>query len=170
MDVLKAIEERRSIRDYVEKIPSEELIYSMIESGRLAPSAGNRQPYRFVVVWDREKIRKIADASMNFLKKAGVIIVGVADPKLSPKWYPVDLGIAFEHMVLTAQSQGLGTCWIGAFNEEEVKKILEIPKEVTIVAMLGVGYPRLTPHPTSRKRMEEIACRDRWNNPYTKNK
>nr|MDO8080952.1 nitroreductase family protein [Candidatus Freyarchaeota archaeon] len=93
MDVLKAIEKRRSIRDYVEKIPSDEVVYSIIESGRLAPSAGNRQPYRFVVVWDREKIRKIAKASMSFLSKTGVIIVGVADPKLSPKWYPVDTAI-----------------------------------------------------------------------------
>ncbi|WXG42044.1 MAG: nitroreductase family protein [Candidatus Freyarchaeum deiterrae] len=168
MDVLKAIEDRRSIRDYVEKIPSEEVVYSIIESGRLAPSAGNRQPLRFVVVWDREKIIKIANVSMNFLKKVGVIMVGVADPKLSPKWYPVDLGIAFEHMVLAAQAQGLGTCWIGAFDEESVKKILEIPKDVTIVALLGVGYPRLKPNPTSRKKMEEIACRDQWNNPYTK--
>lgn len=169
MDVLKAIEERRSIREYVDKIPSEEVVYSIIEAGRLAPSAGNRQPYRFVIVWDREKIRKIAKVSMSFLSKAGVIIVGAADPKLSPKWYPVDLGISLEHMVLTAQAQGLGSCWVGAFDENEIKKILEIPKEVTIVAMLGVGYPRLTPHPTSRKKMEEIAYRDRWNNPYTKN-
>lgn len=168
MDVLKAIEERRSIREYVDKIPSEETIYSIIEAGRLAPSAGNRQPYRFVIVWDREKIRKIAKVSMSFLSKAGVIIVGVADPKLSPKWYPLDTAIALEHMVLAAQAQGLGTCWIGTFNEDEVKKILEIPKNMTIMAMLGVGYPKLIPSPTSRKKMEEIACRDQWNNPYAK--
>nr|MDO8080953.1 nitroreductase family protein [Candidatus Freyarchaeota archaeon] len=71
-------------------------------------------------------------------------------------------------MVLAAQAQGLGTCWIGAFSEEEVKKSLEIPKDVTIVAMLGVGYPKSKPNPTSRKKMEEIACRDKWNNPFTK--
>ena len=170
MDVLQAIAERRSIRDYDGKIPSEEVVYSIIESGRLAPSAGNRQPYRFVVVWDRDKIRRIAKASMPFLSKAGVIIVGVADPKLSPRWYPVDTAIALEHMVLATQSQGMGTCWIGAFNEEEVKKILQIPKDVTIVAMLGVGYPKPKPSPTSRKNMEEVACRDQWDNPYTKNK
>ena len=167
MDVLKAIEERRSIRNYTGEIPSEEVVYSIIESGRLAPSAANIQPCRFVVVWDREKIREIAKISWNFLHKAGVIIVGAADPKMSPKWYPVDTAIAIEHMVLTAQAQGLGTCWIGAFNEEELKKILEIPKNVTIIAMLGVGYPKLIPSPTSRKKMQEIAYRDKWNNPYT---
>lgn len=170
MDVLKAIADRRSIRNYTGEIPSEEIVYSIIESGRLAPSAGNRQPCRFVVVWDREKIREIAKASMKFLSKAGVIIVGAADPKNSPKWYPVDLAISIDHMVLTAQAQGLGTCWIGSFNEEEVKKILEIPKNVTIVAMLGVGCPKIVPSPTSRKNMEEIAYRDKWNNPYTKQK
>ncbi len=170
MDVSKAIEERRSVRNYTGEIPSEEVVYSIIESGRLAPSAANRQPCRFVVVWDREKIRKIAKASMHFLSKAGVIIVGTAEPKLSPKWYPVDLGIALEHMVLTAQTQGLGTCWIGAFNEEEIKSILEIPKNVTIIAMIGVGYPKLIPNPTSRKNMEEFAYRDKWKNPYTRQK
>ncbi|MGQ9723562.1 MAG: nitroreductase family protein [Candidatus Jordarchaeum sp.] len=170
MDVLEAIKMRRSIRNFTGEILSEELVYSIIESGRLAPSAGNRQPSRFVVVWDREKIREIAKASMRFLSKAGVVIIGAADPKSSPKWYPVDLAIAFDHMVLTAQAQGLGTCWIGAFNEEEIKKILGMPKEVNIVAMLGIGYPKMIPNPTSRKKMEEIAFRDEWNNPYTQHK
>ncbi|MBS7249313.1 MAG: nitroreductase family protein [Candidatus Freyarchaeota archaeon] len=167
MDVLKAIEERRSIREYTGKVPSEETIRSIIEAGRLAPSAGNRQPCRFVVVWDRDKILKIAKASMKFLSKAGVVIVATADPKLDPKWYPVDTGIAVEHMVLAAQSLGLGTCWIGAFNEEEIKKTLEIPQEVTVVAMLGIGYPKQTPSPTSRKKLGELFFRDRWNNSYS---
>ena len=170
MDVLRAIEERRSIRNFTGEVPDEKTVLSIIESGRLAPSAGNRQPYRFVVVWDREKIRKIAEASMNFLKKAGVVIVGVAKPRESPKWYSVDTAIALEHMVLAAQALGLGTCWIGAFSEEKVKEILKIPEDATIVAMLGVGYPKLVPSPTSRKRMEDITYRDEWNKPYTRHR
>ncbi|MFB0563540.1 MAG: nitroreductase family protein [Candidatus Lokiarchaeia archaeon] len=169
MDVLKAIKERRTIREFTEGVPSEEQILTMLESARLAPSSINRQPWTFGVVRDKEKIKNIAKVSQPYVENAPVIIVGVADYVKSPEWYPVDLGIALEHMVLTAQAQGLGTCWVGTFEEEEVKKILKIPsKDLTIVAMLLVGYPKTIPDPKPRKKLEEIAFRDEWNNPYSK--
>jgi nitroreductase len=169
MDVLKAIRERRTVRDFTDKVPSEDQILSMLEAARLAPSAINRQPWTFVVVWDKEKIKKLAEVSQRFVKNAPVVIVGVGNYATSPGWYPVDLGIALEHMALTAQAQGLGTCWIGTFEEEEVKKILNIPSEdLTVVAMLLVGYQKSKENPTTRKKLEEIAFRDDWNNPYVK--
>ena len=169
MDVLKAIKERRTIREFTEGVPSEEQILTMLESARLAPSSINRQPWTFGVVRDKEKIKKIAKVSQPYVENAPVVIVGVADYVESPEWYPVDLGIALEYMVLTAQAQGLGTCWVGTFEEEEVKKILKIPsKDLTIVAMLLVGYPKTIPDPKPRKKLEEIAFRDEWNNPYSK--
>jgi nitroreductase len=171
MDVLKTIKERRTIRNFTDKVPSENQLLSMLESARLAPSAINIQPWKFVVVRDKEKIGKLAKVSELFVENAPVVIVGVGDYSTSPGWYPVDLGIALEHMALTAQTLGLGTCWIGTFEEEEVKKILNIPSEgLTVVAMLLVGYPKSKPSPTTRKKLEEIAFRDEWNNPYLKQK
>ncbi len=166
MDVLKAIKERRTIREFTDQVPSEEQILTMLESARLAPSSINRQPWIFGVVWDKEKIKNLAKVTQPYVENAPVVIVGVANYGTSPEWYPVDLGIALEHMVLTAQSQGLGTCWVGTFEEEEVKKILKIPsKDLTILAMLLVGYPKTIPDPKPRKKLEEIAFRDEWDTP-----
>jgi nitroreductase len=76
--------------------------------------------------------------------------------------YPIDLAIALEHMVLAAAAEGLGTCWIGAFYEEEVKKILNIPPEVRVVALLPLGYPDESPHPRPRKEIGEIVAFESW--------
>ncbi|MEM3627369.1 MAG: nitroreductase family protein [Candidatus Bathyarchaeia archaeon] len=144
MDVFEAVKRRRSIRAYeATSIPKEKL-EKILEAARLAPSAGNIQPWHFIVVTDREKREKLAGSCRyaKFLSESPIVIVGCGDQKASPKWYMVDVAIAMQNMVLTATSEGLGTCWVGSFNEGEVKEMLKIPENFKIVALLAVGYPR----------------------------
>ena len=144
MDVFEAIQKRKSIRAYDSKPVPKAVLEKILESARLAPSAGNLQPWHFLVVTDARKREKLAKGRMfaGFLEESPVVIVGCGDQKASPKWYTVDVTIAMQNMVLTATSEGLGTCWIGDFNESQVKKILKIPENLRVVALLALGYPR----------------------------
>ncbi|MEM3678251.1 MAG: nitroreductase family protein [Candidatus Bathyarchaeia archaeon] len=168
LEVFEAIRRRRSIRRYKKdaKIP-EEHILKILEAARLAPSAGNRQPWRFVVVKDPEVKRKLAEACNNqtFIADAQVAVVAIGDPSVS-RWYSQDPMIAVEHMVLEATELGYGTCWIGAFNEEAVKKVLNIPPELKVICVIPVGVPDEEPPPRPRKPIEEIFHLDRYGNPY----
>jgi nitroreductase len=96
------------------------------------------------VVTDKEKRELIAKSGRwaGFLKEAPVIIAGCGDRRASPKWHRIDVSIAMENMVLTATAEGLGTCWIGSFDEVLVKKLLKIPGRMKVVALLTIGHPR----------------------------
>ncbi len=156
MYVFDTIKDRRSIRTYKdERIPKDKL-EKLLESARLAPSAANRQNWKFIVI-DNEKIKnQLITASNNqaFIGTASHVIAGIGDS--DQKWHQVDLAIALEHIVLEAVELGLGTCWIGAFNEDEVKKILKIPQDKKVVALLTVGIPFESPAARPRKALEEI--------------
>jgi len=156
MDVFDTIKDRRSIRTYKdERIPKDKL-EKLLESARLAPSAANRQNWKFIVI-DNEKIKnQLVTASNNqaFIGTTSHVIAGIGDS--DQKWYQVDLAIALEHIVLEAVELGLGTCWIGAFDEDEVKKILKIPPDKKVVALLTVGIPSESPAARPRKALEEI--------------
>ena len=143
MEVFEAIRERHSVRAYLsDEVPSGKL-EKILEAGRLAPSAGNIQPWHFIVVSDLEKRRKLSKGRFaKFLVESPVVVVGCGDRKASPNWYAVDTTIALQNMVLTATSEGLGTCWIGSFNETKVKKVLNIPERFSVVALLALGYRR----------------------------
>ncbi|MEM3700970.1 MAG: nitroreductase family protein [Candidatus Bathyarchaeia archaeon] len=143
MNTFEAIQKRHSIRAYESTPLPEEKLMKILEAGRLAPSAGNIQPWHFIVVRDTEKRERLAKTRWaKFLAEAPVVIVGCGDQKASPKWFTVDVAIAMENIVLAATSEGLGTCWVGSFNEDEVKKLLKIPEKYRVVALLAVGYPR----------------------------
>jgi nitroreductase len=143
MDVFEAVKIRRSIRAYKSTPVSKEKLEKILEAARLAPSANNIQPWHFIVVTDPEKRAKLAKAPFaGFLKEAPVVIVGCGDQKASPKWFMVDVAIAMQNMVLTATSEGLGTCWVGSFNEDQVREMLKIPENYRVVALLALGYPR----------------------------
>jgi nitroreductase len=142
MDVFEALQKRRSVRAYdPAPVPDEKLV-RILEAARLAPSAGNIQPRRFIVVIDHEKRKILARRFAKFLAESPVVIVGCGDEKASPKWFAIDVAIAMQNMVLTATSEGLGTCWVGTFDEKQVKDILKIPESVRVVALLALGYPR----------------------------
>lgn len=162
MDVFEAIANRRSIRSYEDKPVEEEKLVSLLEAARLAPSAKNRQNWKFIVIKDKSIIEKLVPAcnSQRFIAQAPVIIAGVADPSF--KWYKLDMGIALEHVALHALELGLGTCWIGAFDEEKVSRILNVPDNLETVILITVGYPKTTPGPTPRKSMKKIVRSDSY--------
>ena len=168
MDVLEAIRTRRSIRKFRPKPIPDEKLKMILEAGRLAPSAGNRQPWLFIVVKDPERKRALAKAADNqtFIANAGVIIVALGDPQASPRWFRQDPMIAVEHMVLAATGLGYGTCWIGAFNEDEVKSLLRIPGELKVIALLPIGFPNESPLPRPRKPLKEIVFPDEFGKPF----
>jgi nitroreductase len=178
MDLFEVVEKRRSIRSFKpNSIPQEDL-KKILEAGRLAPSGGNCQPWYFIVVREMETKRALAAASNNqmFMADADVIIVALGDPKASSKKLPYTLSatripykqdpmIAVEHMVLAATALGYGTCWIGAFNEEEVKKILKVPKDLAVIALLPVGVPNENPPARPRKSFNEIFFKESYGIP-----
>lgn len=169
MDVMEAIKNRRSIRSYQDREVEEEKLNLVLEAGRLAPSANNRQEWKFIVVKDKDTREKLSLAAHNqkFVGEAAVVIVACSTETehIMPCGqfsYPIDLAIAVDHITLKAVEEGLGTCWIGAFDEKEAKKILGIPTSIRVVALLPLGYPTLVPSPTPRKSKEEIFVFGKW--------
>lgn len=169
MSVLKVIQKRRSIRRYRKESISEEVLQRVLEAARLAPSGKNFQPWKFIIVQDDELKKKLAKASaeQHFMAEAPVIIVACGFPEDSysrlgryMKSWPVDVTIALEHLILQATEEGLGTCWIGSFEEEEVKSILNIPEEVRVLALTPLGFPNEEPPYRGRKRIDEIISYD----------
>lgn len=167
MNVFEAFKVRRSIRKYKPGTIPKEKLKMILDAARQAPSAGNRQPWRFIVVTDWERKRALAKAANNqmFIVDAGVIIVAVGIPEISKRWFDKDPMIATEHMVLAATALGYGTCWIGDFNEDEVKQLLKIPQEMNVITMLPIGIPDETPEPRSRKEIPEIFFEEECNSP-----
>lgn len=167
-DTITTIMERRSIRRYQSKPIPEEDIHTILEAGRQAPSAANRQPWHFVVVRDPEIRRRTAEACSGqmWMADAALIIAAVGQLQVSEKWYRVDVAIAVQNMVLTAHSLGYGTCWIGAFDEAKVKQILGVPPELSVVCLTPVGVPDTSPGPKPRKPISDIFSLDRFGEPY----
>ncbi len=131
MNVMDAIKIRKSVRKFLDKAIEQEKLNLVLEAGRLAPSASNRQEWRFVVVSDLETRKKIAEAAnqQTFVGEAPVVIVACAETDSNVMMcgqlcYPIDVAIALDHMTLAAVELGLGTCWIGAFDEKWLRKFL----------------------------------------------
>jgi nitroreductase len=169
VNTLQTIFERRSIRRYTgEGIPEDDL-RQILEAGRQAPSAANRQPWHFVVVSQPEQKRRVAQAcnGQMWLADAAFILVGVGMPEVSGKWYRVDVAIAMENMVLAARSLGYGTCWIGAFNPEQVKEACQLPAEADVVACSPLGVPDISPAARDRKDWDEVFSADKYGRPLS---
>jgi len=171
MKVLEAIQKRRSVRKYKQDPIPEEALLRVLEAARLAPSGKNFQPWKFIIVKDKELKEKLARASAGqfFIAKAPIIVVGCGFPDKCyarmgryMKSWSVDVTIALEHLILQAQEEGLGTCWIGSFEEEEVKAILNVPEEVKVLALTPLGYPDEIPRFRGRKSLDEIISYDRY--------
>jgi len=159
---MEAIRKRRSIRRYKADQVPEDVLNEILEAARLAPSAGHRQPWHFIVVRDAETRRKLAISS--WAAEAPVVIVGCVDTKsrAEPTCF-IDLAIAFEHILLAAANFGLGTCWMGQLGADEtIKRVLGIPEHVRVVAVTPLGYPDETPGPKTRKNLSEIVHYDRF--------
>ncbi|MGB9636487.1 MAG: nitroreductase family protein [Thermoplasmata archaeon] len=165
MDLFEAIKTRRSIRKYKSQMVDDELIRKIFQNVRYAPSAHNAQPWKFIVVRDEEKKKKIAQYCNNqkFISEAPVVIVACGLPDESQanigNWisaFVVDVSIATTYLMLAAWAMGLGTCWVGNFNEEKIKETLGIGDEIRIIAITPLGYPDESPEPRGRKNLSEI--------------
>nr|WP_319373827.1 nitroreductase family protein [uncultured Methanobacterium sp.] len=169
MDVFKAIAERRSIRNYKNKEIEDEKLEKILESARIAPSASNRQEWKFLVVKNQETRDKLVEAAhgQKFVGQAPVTIVACSteSERVMPCGqyaYTVDLSIAVSFMILEATELDLGTCWLGAYDEEKVKEILGIPDEIRVPAMFTLGYPDENPTARPRKDLTDIICYERY--------
>ena len=167
MDVFEAIRGRRSIRSYRREDLPEELMIKLIDCARWAPSAGNLQPWEFVIVKEDSTKKALARASLGqyFIAEAPVVIVVCADQRRSGWGYGKrgvqlyclqDTAAATQNLLLAAHALGLGACWVGAFDEEEVATILQLPKGMRPVAIVPVGYPAESPPPRPRRSVHEI--------------
>ncbi len=165
MDFYEIIKKRRSVRSYKPDPIPEDVLERILEAGRLAPSAKNLQPWRFLVIRDKKVIEELVPAMRNqrFIAEAPVLIGVVALEKdawgrMGGYWasYPVDCAIALEHIILAATAEGLGTCWIGAYDEKEVARILNLPPGEKPIAFTPLGYPNEMPAERGRKPLSEI--------------
>ena len=171
MSVLEVIGARYSCRSYLDKPVEQEKLDRILDAARLAPSARNCQQWRFVIVRDAEMRARlmVAASGQKFVGQAPVVIVGVAMlpdyvMKCGQHASPIDVAIAMEHIALQAVEEGLATCWIGSFDSDEIKKLLNIPPELAVIQLMPLGYPAADQKPKAKDRLpiEQIACDETW--------
>jgi len=167
LDVFEAIMKRRSVRAYTSEEVSEEEVEKLIEAARWAPSAGNIQPWEFVIVKNAETKRRLAEAALHqtFIEEAPVVIVVCANVERSSWGYGSrgtnlyclqDTAAATENILLAAQALGLATCWVGAFHEDAAAKVINTPRNVRPVAIIPVGRAAEKPRAPPKRSLREI--------------
>jgi len=173
VDIFQVIRDRRSIRKYKDTPVEREKIEQVLDAARLAPSWKNLQCWRFLVLTEADKRATLLDAfpddnpGKKAIAMAPVVIVVCADPAESDvengiPYFVADTAIAFEHLCLAAHALGLGTCWMGWYDEARIKSSLGIPASIRIVGITPLGYPDQEPKPRPRKELAEIAFFDEW--------
>lgn len=176
MDIFKVISDRRSIRKYKNTPVEQEKIKQVLNAARLAPSWKNMQCWRFLVLTDPARKASLLEAfpdenpGKQAIAMAPSIIVVCADPAESGiengiEYYIGDTAIAFEHLCLAAHGLGLGTCWMGWFDEGKIKAALGIPLAIRIIGITPLGYPDQDPRPRPRKELSQIAFFEEWGAP-----
>ncbi|MBA7516486.1 hypothetical protein ES705_08534 [subsurface metagenome] len=165
MEFYEVVRNRRSYRVFKPDMPEKEKIERILESARLGPTWANSQCISYIVVQEPENVKAVwkAVGQMQKFSEAPMFIVGVVSEKASgtnsngEKYYGVDFGICFEHLILAATAEGLATCWIGWFNEKKVKEALNIPDEYRVMGLTPLGYPvKSKGEITDRKPLEKI--------------
>jgi len=184
MSLLDLVRQRKSVRNFRDQPVEREKIMACLEAARLAPSACNSQPWKFIVIDDpklKDKLSQVAFTGIyainTFCKKAPVIVAVISEKGKfiariggmfrGTRYYLIDIGIAIEHFVLQAEEMGLGTCWIGWFNERAVKSILNIPQYKKIDILIALGYydkAKIGPD-HGREPMEKIAAFNTYQTP-----
>lgn len=171
MDVLRAIKTRRSVRAFTDQQVTDKEIEKLIDAARWAPSAGNIQPWDFIIVREPQIKQGLCKAALNqeFIEEAPVVIVVCANPAQSAQRYGSrginlyclqDTAAATQNILLAAQATGLSTCWVGSFNEEEAKSVLGAPDGVRPIAIVPVGHAAERPRVRPRKQLTEIMHRE----------
>ncbi|MEJ2683806.1 MAG: nitroreductase family protein [Candidatus Sulfobium sp.] len=166
MNVLEAVRKRRSIRNFLERDIPEEVVAALIDSLIWAPSAGNLQSRRFYMVKEKRLRKELAAGALNqnFIRDAPLVTVCCTDSRIGRRYgrrgvelYTIqDVSVSIMCMMLTAEEKGLGTCWVGAFDEAEISRVLDLPAHHRPVALVPVGYPSHIPAPTSRLPADEV--------------
>jgi nitroreductase len=166
MDVKSAIAARRSIRKYEKKPIPSEVMNDLLEAMQRAPSANNMQRWQIIVITDEETKKKLVPVSGNqkFVGECSAYLVGVTEP--GAFYSTVDMTIALDHLTLRATELGLGTCWIGDFEPEDVKRILGIPKDREVPICMTLGFPSQTPAARKRKKFSELFHLNVWGSPW----
>ena len=170
MKIIEEIVNRRSVREYNEKPVEKNILARILEAGRLAPSARNQQDWRIIIVSDPQVKNNLIDQASPrqvFLKQAPIILAACA---LNPDYimrcghpsYLIDLAIVLEHIALQAVREGMGTCWIGSFDEGKAKNVLKVPDPVRIVELMGLGYYDRLPAAKGRKQIQELFQWESW--------
>jgi len=173
MEVFDAIRTRRSIRKYQDKQVPWDNVVTILEAGKYAPSAGNLQNWKFIVVKNDAKRKAVSKACLqqDWMEQAPVLIVVVAEPKKAERYYGTRgsrlytlqaCAAAIENMLLTAHSLGLGSCWIGAFDEHELWTVLGLPEDVSVQGILTIGYADENPEQPPKSRIEHVMFFEKW--------
>ena len=187
MEFFEVVARRHSVRTYTADPVPDDLITRCLEAARLAPSWRNNQCWRFVVVRDHAVIDRIAGLRVygypinSWLRSAPTVIVACAKPSESGKhadlpYWAVDTAIAMEHIVLAATALGLGTCWVGGFDEQDLRRLIGAPDQIRVVAYTPLGYPagqeglmgravKTVAHSHARKSLEKTVFYERWGSP-----
>jgi nitroreductase len=169
VEILNLLKSRRSIRVYQDKPVPQDLLLQILEAGRWAATGANLQPWHFIVVTDPETRRQIGDESRflfiksSHVEKAPVVLVLGFDTRRG-KYGRYDVTLAGGNMMTMATHLGLGTCWIGAFDESKVKEILEIPENIEVIGLITLGYPGENAEVPPRVELEKIVHWESWSN------
>jgi nitroreductase len=169
MKVFEAIQERYSVRGYQDRPVEDEKLKRIMEAAGLAPSARNRQEWRYVVVRDEGRRQQLMAAAngREFVGRAPVIIAACSrdDHYMMGCKQPatqIDVAISIEHIALQAVEEGLGTCWIGAFDSDAARRAIGAPDDVSVMLLMTLGYPDDPPRPKTRLPMDEVVMYDEW--------
>ncbi|MEM2897025.1 MAG: nitroreductase family protein [Candidatus Bathyarchaeia archaeon] len=164
MDVFEAIKKRRSIRNYKPDPIPDEFIEKVIDAARWAPSAHNAQPWEFIIIKDKELLRRLSKTHVysGFLKDSPLAIAACVDQNKSPNHFVEDCSAAIQNLLLAATALGLGTCWIAVYRHEDdksevyVREVLSIPENFRVIALISIGYPAHAPAPPGRVDLKNL--------------
>ncbi|MFC1508118.1 nitroreductase family protein [Candidatus Omnitrophota bacterium] len=164
MDFFEVIKNRKSVREYSEKIVEKNIVENIINAGRVAATARNEQPWEFVVTYDKEILKKICDMCPNgpFIKDANLLIAVFSK---DTKYYIEDCSAATQNMLLAIEALGLGACWIAGDKKdyiENIRKIFGVPAGYKLVSMISVGYSKKATSPKPKKSVQELLHLEKW--------
>ncbi|MBS3102227.1 nitroreductase family protein [Candidatus Woesearchaeota archaeon] len=173
MDVFECIRTRRSVRKFKDKQVPWDNVVTIMQAGKYAPSAGNLQNWKFIIVKSDAKRKAIAKACLDqeWMETAPVYIVLVGEPEKAERYYGARgrrlytiqaIAASIQNMLLTAHSLGLGSCWVGAFDEDEIRRILLLPEVVDVHAVVVIGYADEKPEMPPKYRIEHMMYFEKW--------
>lgn len=172
MECIEALKTRRSIRKFTDEQIPKSILMDILDAGRLAPTAGNCQPWQFIVVNERSVIAELKNAAFGqeLLDSAATVIIVCADPQKSEKYGEMgmtyycllDCANAAQNILLAAHALGYGGCWMGGFSERRVKKALEIPEEIRVVSMIPLGRPEGDPMIVPKMELQDLLRFNKW--------